>query len=190
MTSDPAPPGSSRPPSRPPSGAPASSGAPGSGSARPPSGGSGSAASVVEAGAVTVFELGGQTYGLAVSATREIVAVDKLIDVPRAPAAVLGLFPLRGGAIALIDTPAILGLAVETPPKRALVIMRGDAPLCGITVDAVLGVVRVDSLELTPVEPGREPEAVVGFLTTPDGKIITLLDTTTVLGRIEALASN
>jgi two-component system chemotaxis response regulator CheV len=137
-----------------------------------------------------VFELGGQIYGLAVNATREIVAVDKLIDVPRSPAPVLGLFPLRGGAIALIDTPAILGLAVETPPKKALVIVRGDTPLCGITVDAVLGVVRVESLELTPAEPSREPSAVVGFLTTPDGRIVTLLDTAAVLGRIDALAAN
>jgi chemotaxis signal transduction protein len=157
----------------------------------PRSGGSsGSASSVVEAGAVTVFQLGEQTYGLAVSATREIVSVENLIDVPRAPAPVLGLFPLRGGAIALIDTPAILGLAVETVPRKALVIMRGEAPLCGITVDAVLGVIRVDELELTAVEPGREPAAVLGFLTTPEGRTVTLLDTTTVLGRIEALASN
>lgn len=153
-------------------------------------GSSGSASSVVEAGAVTVFQLGDQTYGLAVSATREIVPVENLIDVPRAPAPVLGMFPLRGGAIALIDTPAILGLAIETAPRKALVIMRGDAPLCGITVDAVLGVVRTDALELTPVEPGREPAAVLGFLTTPDGRTVTLLDTTTVLGRIEALASH
>lgn len=150
----------------------------------------GSAESVLEAGAVTVFLLGDQPYGLAVSATREIVVVDKLIDVPRAPAAVLGLFPLRGGAIALVDTPTILGLPVETDRRRALVIVRGDAPLCGITVDAVLGVVRADALELTPAEPGREAAAMLGFLTMPDGRIITLLDTDAVLGRIEALASN
>jgi chemotaxis signal transduction protein len=137
-----------------------------------------------------VFVLGGQSYGLAVTATREIVAVDKLIDVPRSPAPVLGLFPLRGGALALIDTPAILGLAVDTPPKRALVVVRGEVPLCGITVDAVVGVVRVDSLEITPAEPSRESSAVVGFLSTPDGHIVTLLDTAEVLGRIEALASN
>lgn len=170
MNSDRAPPESARPPGHPRS--------------------SGSASDVMEAGAVTVFQLGDQTYGLAVSATREIVSVDKLIDVPRAPAPVLGLFPLRGGAVALIDTPAILGLDVETARKKALVIVRGEAPLCGITVDAVLGVVRVDTLEITPVEPGREPGAVLGFLTMPDGRIITLLDTTAVLGRIEALASN
>lgn len=155
-------------------------------------------ASVVEAGAVTVFLLGDQPYGLAVSATREIVAVDKLIDVPRSPGPVLGLFPLRGGAIALIDTSAVLGLgleavrgkALETGRGKALVIVRGDAPLCGITIDAVLGVVRADTLELTPAEPGREPGAVLGFLTMPDGRIVTLLDTTAVLARIEALASN
>jgi len=150
----------------------------------------GSAESFVEAGAVTVFLLGDQPYALAVSATREIVAVDKLIDVPRAPGPVLGLFPLRGGALALVDTSAILGLSIETSPKRALVIVRNDAPLCAITVDAVLGVVRVESLELTPAEQGREAAAMLGFLTLPDGKIITLLDTDAVLARIEALASH
>lgn len=155
-----------------------------------PSSGSGSASSVVDADAVTVFLLGEQPYAMAVTATREIVAVDKLIDVPRSPAAVLGLFPLRGGALALIDTPAILGLDVETARKKALVVVRGEAPLCGITVDAVLGVVRVDALALTAAEPGREPAAVLGFVTLPDGKIVTLLDTAVVLGRIEALASN
>jgi two-component system, chemotaxis family, chemotaxis protein CheV len=150
----------------------------------------GSAESVIEAGAVTVFLLGDQPYGLAVSATREIVAVDKLIDVPRSPAPVLGLFPLRGGAIALIDTPAILGLELETGRRRALVIVRGDTPLCGITIDAVLGVVRADQLELTPAEAGRDAAAMLGFLTMPDGRIITLLDTDAVLRRIEALASS
>ena len=40
---------------------------------------------------------------------------------------------------ALVDTPAILGLDVETARRRALVIVRGESPLCGITVDAVLG---------------------------------------------------
>jgi len=142
------------------------------------------------AGAVTVFLLGDQPYGLAVGATREIVAVDKLIDVPRAPPPVLGLFPLRGGALALIDTPAVLGLTLEAGRRRALVLVRGDAPLCGITVDAVLGVVRADALELLPAEPGREPGAVRGFLTLPDGRIATLLDTAAVLGRIEALVPN
>lgn len=150
----------------------------------------GSAESLIEAGAVTVFLLGDQPYGLAVSATREIVVVDKLIDVPRSPAPVLGLFPLRGGALALIDTSAILGLDVETGRRRALVIVRGETPLCGITVDSVLGVVRADQLELTPAEPGREAAGLLGFLTMPDGRIITLLDTDAVLRRIEALASS
>jgi chemotaxis signal transduction protein len=154
------------------------------------SGSHGSHASVAELGAVTVFVLGDQSYGLAVGATREVVAVDKLIDVPRSPASVLGLFPLRGGALALIDTPVMLGLGVETARKRALVIVRGDVPLCGITVDAVLGVVRVDSVEFTPAEPSREPAGVLGFLTMSDGRTVTLLDTTSVLGRIEALAFN
>jgi two-component system chemotaxis response regulator CheV len=144
---------------------------------------------VVEAGAVTVFLLGDQPYGLAVSATREVVAVDNLIDVPRSPAPVLGLFPLRGGALALIDTPAMLGIGVEAGHKKALVIMRGDSPLCGITVDAVLGVVRVDAFELVPAEPTREAADVIGFLTMADGRMVTLLDTTAVLGRIAALAS-
>ena len=155
-----------------------------------PSRQSGSHASVAEVGAVTVFLLGDQPYGLAVGATREVVSVDKLIDVPRSPAPVLGLFPLRGGALALIDTPAMLGLGVEASRKKALVIVRGDAPLCGLTVDAVLGVVRVDAVEFTPAEPSREPAGVLGFLTMSDGRTVTLLDTTSVLGRIEALASN
>jgi len=51
-------------------------------------------------------------------------------------------------------------------------------------------VVRLEALELTPAEQGRESGAVVGFLTTPDGRIVTLLDTDAVLRRIEALASN
>ncbi|HWO19301.1 MAG TPA: chemotaxis protein CheW [Kofleriaceae bacterium] len=173
--------------------APSEPGPPGSGSRGSGSRGSGSrgsAESLVESGAVTVFLLGDQPYGMAVSATREIVAVENLIDVPRAPSPVLGLFPLRGGAIALVDTAAILGLDVETSTKRALVVVRGDTPLCGITVDTVLGVVRLESLELTPAEPGRETGPMLGFLTMPDGRIITLLDTDAVLRRIEALAAN
>jgi chemotaxis signal transduction protein len=170
--------------------APGSQGAGSQGADSQGAGSRGSAESAVEAGAVTVFLLDDQPYGMAVSATREIVAVDKLIDVPRAPSPVLGLFPLRGGAIALIDTAALLGLDVETTTRKALVIVRGDTPLCGITVDAVLGVQRVEALELTPAEPGHETGPLLGFLTMPDGRIITLLDTDAVLRRIEALAGN
>jgi chemotaxis signal transduction protein len=168
--------------------APSEPGSRGSGSRG--SGSRGSAESVAESDAVTVFLLGDQPYGMAVSATREIVAVDKLIEVPRAPSPVLGLFPLRGGAIALVDTAAILGLDIETSTKKALVVVRGDTPLCGITVDTVLGVLRLETLEFTPAEPGRETGPMLGFLTVPDGRIITLLDTDAVLRRIEALAGN
>jgi hypothetical protein len=53
----------------------------------------------------------------------------------------------------------------------------------------VLGVVRVDAFEIIPAEPTREAADVIGFLTMSDGRMVTLLDTTAVLGRIAALAS-
>jgi chemotaxis signal transduction protein len=135
---------------------------------------------------VVVFDLGVQRYALAVGATREVVTVDKLLPVPQTSDAVLGLFPLRGASLALIDTARLLGLQNAGGRKRALVLVKGDTALCGLTVVDVVGVVRVDASTFTPGDQAREP-GVLGFLSTPQSGTFTLLDTRLVLQRIDDL---
>jgi chemotaxis signal transduction protein len=158
------------------------------------SGGAGSSSGFASSGvgslgdtdAVVVFDLGVQRYALAATATREVVPVEKLLPVPKTFDAVLGLFPLRGAALALIDTSRLLGLENAGGTKQALVLVKGETALCGLTVDNVVGVVRIDASTFTPGDQSREP-GVLGFLSTPQAGTFTLLDTKLVLQRIDAL---
>lgn len=142
--------------------------------------------SLGDSDAIVVFDLGTQRYALAVTATREVVPVEKLLPVPQSVNAVLGLFPLRGAALALIDTSRLLGLGTPSGRKQALVVVKGDTAVCGLTVDNVVGVVRIDSSTFSTGDQAREP-SVLGFLSTPQAGAFTLLDAKVVLQQIDAL---
>ena len=148
--------------------------------------GAGTASGLGDTDSVVVFDLGVQRYALAVTATREVVPIEKVLSVPKTSHAVLGLFPLRGAALALVDMSRLLGLEAPGGHKQALVLVKGESALCGVTVDNVIGVVRVDSSTFTPSDQGRDP-GVLGFMSTPQTGTFTMLDTRMVLQRIDDL---
>jgi chemotaxis signal transduction protein len=136
---------------------------------------------------VVWFSLDGKSYGLDVAVVREVVSVDRLIPVPRTPAAIIGAFALRGATVALVDTRIVFGLDATTSATTALVVARGHRTICGLTIDHVIGVAPFVDAAFTPAVRGREPPLVAGFLPDERGGLLTVLDASTLVHSLECL---
>lgn len=136
---------------------------------------------------VVCFSLAGHAYALDVAVVREVVHVDKLVPVPRAPAPVGGVFALRGATVALVDARILFGLESAGASGAALIVARGHRTICGLTVDGVLGVVRFLESNFTAATPGREPPQVAGFMPDERGGMLTVLDASVILTSLERL---
>lgn len=125
---------------------------------------------------------GGEDYALAVAGVSEIATLGPITPVPGAPAAVLGVWNLRGDVIAAIDLGVAIGLGPAPEPSRIVVVEDGDLR-GGLVVDAVVDVtVLPDALE--PVD-SEYLSAMVMIERTPVG----VVDLGAVLAAVSATAA-
>jgi chemotaxis signal transduction protein len=140
---------------------------------------------------VVWFSLDGTSYGLDVAVVREVVSIDRLLPVPRTPAAIIGAFALRGATVALVDTRILFGLdamtTATTTATTALVVARGHRTLCGLTIDRVIDVARFVDAQFIPAVRGRDPPQIAGFMSDEQGGLLTVLDTSTIMHSLECL---
>ena len=112
------------------------------------------------------FGLGDDLYALPLSSVREIMTVQPLTEVPRAPRTVLGIFSVRGGVTTLIDTRRCLGLpSVSLTPRARVLLVDIGNELIGMLVDRVEQVHRLAQDEIEPASAigGDLAEYVVGI---------------------------
>ena len=137
------------------------------------------------------FWLGDRHFGLDVTLAAEVVTVERVAPVPMAPAAVRGLFNLRGTPVALLELGTVLGL--EDVARRdaraltALVVRDGDL-LVGFVIDRMEAVVAESRGTFT--EAGTDDHAAVrGFLELDGaaGRVVTVLEPAVLLERLEAV---
>jgi purine-binding chemotaxis protein CheW len=136
---------------------------------------------------VVCFVVDGKSYAIDVAVVREVVTIDKVIPVPRAAPAILGVFALHGATVALVDTRIVFGLAPGPAATTALVVARGHRTICGMTIDRVLGVTRFTEASFTPAVRGREPPQIAGFMADERGALVTVLDTSIMVHALEGL---
>jgi len=82
---------------------------------------------------------GGEHYALPVAGVREIAPLGQITPVPGAPAAILGVWNLRGDVIAAIDLARLLGLQSEAEPSR-IVVGEDGTVRAGLVVESVIDV--------------------------------------------------
>ncbi len=133
------------------------------------------------------FVIANRTFALDVGLVREVVSIGQLFPVPRAPAAIAGVFSLRGATVALVNTPRLLDIAETTPLTSALVIVRGHQVLCALTIDRVIGVTRFIERHFIAADPEREPAQVSGFMPDERGGLLTILDSSVIVSSLERL---
>jgi len=125
------------------------------------------------------FEVADQLFGVEVHTVQEVLSYNEYTPVPLAPAAVGGLFNLRGQVIAAVDLRVQLGLvrqAMQGPVMN--VILRGDGEPVSLLVDRIGEVVDLDDEAFEPPPDtlaGPTRELVVGTFKL-DGRLMLALD--------------
>ncbi|HHV61026.1 MAG TPA: chemotaxis protein CheW [Firmicutes bacterium] len=100
---------------------------------------------------LVVFKLGDEDYGIDIGSVREIITVQRITRVPRAPDFIEGIINLRGNVIPVIDLRKRFELPVveHTRDTRIVVVEIGEHTL-GVVVDAVSEVLRIPSDSIEP----------------------------------------
>lgn len=137
---------------------------------------------------LVVFQLDGQTYGVDIARVYEIIRVESITMVPKAPKFVEGVIKLRGSIIPIIDLRKRFGMkpAESTANSRIMVVEMGGTTV-GMIVDAVTEVFRVSQSDIEPPPPvvsGVDSSYLRGIALW-QGRLIILLDLERILGQKE-----
>ena len=140
---------------------------------------------------LVVFQLAAELYGVEISRVHEIIRLQSVTRVPRAPAFVEGVITLRGKVTPVVDLRRRFGLpmADHTRSSRIVVLEIGDQ-VVGIIVDGVSEVLRVNTSTVEPPSPvvaGIDSEYLHGIAKV-DERLVILLDLERVLAREERRA--
>ena len=140
---------------------------------------------------LVVFQLGAELYGVEIARVHEIIRLQTVTRVPRAPSFVEGVINLRGKVIPVVDLRRRFGLptAEHTRATRIVVVEIGDQ-VVGIIVDSVSEVLRINSSTVEPPSPvvaGIDSEYLHGIAKLPE-RLVILLDVDRVLARDERRA--
>jgi purine-binding chemotaxis protein CheW len=142
-----------------------------------------------EATPLLTIERGGQTFGLPLSAIRDVFEPDGVAPVPLAPAHVLGLNNLRGQIVTLLSFGALLGLPRSEERIAVGVEFRGEP--CALMVEDVGDVITVTP-EQRAERPARLPvtleSALHAVYRLPD-RLLLQLDVAALLARAELPSS-
>ena len=139
-----------------------------------------------------VFQLGAKLYAVEVGRVHEIIRLQSVRRVPRAPAFVEGVINLRGRVIPVVDLRRRFGLAVaeHSRASRIVVVELGEHNV-GIVVDGVSEVLRLRTGALEPPSPvvaEIDADCLSGIAKVGE-QLIMLLDLDRVLARDASNAS-
>ena len=148
-------------------------------------------AAIGEERQLVVFQLGAELYGVDIARVHEIIRLQTITRVPRAPSFVEGVINLRGKVIPVVDLRRRFGLPTgeHTRATRIVVVEIGDQ-VVGIIVDSVSEVLRVNTSTVEPPSPvvaGIDSEYLHGIAKLPE-RLVILLDLDRVLAREERRA--
>jgi purine-binding chemotaxis protein CheW len=136
------------------------------------------------------FQLGDEEYAVAIERVREVLKAQTITEVPRAPAAILGVVTVRGEVVAVFDPRRRLGLPGKPPAPgtgRIVIVDDGEGP-CGLLVDAVASVVRLaaGSIEPCPQGIGGASADCLSGIGREKQRLFTVLDLAALLRRAPA----
>jgi len=100
------------------------------------------------------FELAGEAYAANLRDVQEILRAVALTAVPRAPIQILGVLSKRGVVMPVVDLAATLGLREPDPrhhPKQRVLVVGESERVCGLRVDQVHEVIRLQEHEIEDV---------------------------------------
>jgi purine-binding chemotaxis protein CheW len=125
--------------------------------------------------------IAGDAYAVPVERVREIVRARALTPVPRVPPVILGVISLRGEVVEVCDLRQRLGHPPAAPSRtQRIVVLHGDeGQVCGLLVDGVTEVLRVEESDVRPAAES-DSELVTGMCRRGD-RFVSVLDVERVL---------
>ncbi len=137
---------------------------------------------------LVVFDLADEGYGVDIGSVREIIRMQEITRVPRAPDFVEGVINLRGRVIPVIDLRKRFGFNIAdlTKDTRIVVVDIGGRDI-GVVVDAVTEVLRLSADKVEPassVITTSDSEYLLGIAKL-EGRLIILLDLQQALSTME-----
>jgi purine-binding chemotaxis protein CheW len=125
------------------------------------------------------FFVAGRTFGVEVSAMREVLKAQPLTRVPLAPRQVRGLINLRGQIVTAIDLRERLGFPPSTAERASMnVIVEGEDGLISLLVDEIGDVVVVsgEDVESPPDTVGEGVRRLIRCVYKLQDRLLLLLD--------------
>lgn len=137
---------------------------------------------------VVGFRIGEETFGVRISAVREIVRVPEITTVPNAPDYIEGVINLRGKIIPVMDLRKRFGIKnVEPNKKNRILVVELENKVLGLIVNSASEVLKIPPSEIEmPSSMFQEGE--VSYVTGVgklQGRLVILLDIGKLLQRGE-----
>ena len=107
---------------------------------------------------VVVFSLGGEYYGLPITAVREIIRYAAPSATATARGAIRGMIVLRGRTLPIADLSSRLGQELEIGTRTRILVLEVAGGALGLIVDGVDGILPIpaDRIESLPGTTGDE----------------------------------
>ncbi len=100
---------------------------------------------------IVAFSLGTEVYGVDIASVREIIPIQKIVPVPRAPDFIEGIINLRGRVIPVLDLRKHFGFSQPvTGSEQRIILVEDDQESIGVVVDSVSSVMQIP---LDAIEP-------------------------------------
>jgi purine-binding chemotaxis protein CheW len=100
---------------------------------------------------LVVFGLASELYGVEIGRVQEIIRMQAITEVPRAPQFVEGVINLRGGIIPVVDLRKRFGMSNDAHDKDTrIVVVEMGGQRVGLVVDRVSEVLRVPKSDIEP----------------------------------------
>lgn len=121
--------------------------------------------------------LGDELYGISATEAKEIMKLPSLVEVPRTPPTVLGIFNLRGKITSVIDIRPVIGLkTVDIGESGRVVFVEAAGLSTGVIVEGVREIITISREKIVPVAKAiSHSEYMVGQADL-EGQVMVLLD--------------
>ncbi|MGH1589607.1 chemotaxis protein CheW [Methylobacterium phyllosphaerae] len=134
---------------------------------------------------VVIFDVAGESYGVTVSAVREVLRVpEAMARLPRSPDLIVGAIDVRGTVVAVVDQRRRFGLPPgEAGPRRRIVVLEAGGSVAGLLVDGVSRMLRLEAAAIrpTPDFSGDAENSVDRIATLDDGSLLPIVDASALL---------
>jgi purine-binding chemotaxis protein CheW len=138
------------------------------------------------------FRVGGQEFCVDVMSVREIRGWSPATPVPNSPSYVRGVINLRGAVLPVIDLAARLGLPVEEPsPRHVIIVTKIGARTVGMLVEAVSDILTVtdDQVQPTPDVACEAARSFIRGILAIDGRMVSIVALEQIVPALEAEAA-